>query len=130
LTIGALELAVDPLVSILFGRPFVAAVPVARVLLVGALFFSARRILAEGLKGAGYPAAGTVAEIVSLIVIFGALIPLIQVFGLVGAAAAVTISGAAGLGVLLWLASIQLRLVSTPPLTVAEQRATEQERAS
>ncbi|MDQ6897997.1 MAG: oligosaccharide flippase family protein [Candidatus Dormibacteraeota bacterium] len=102
LTVATLELVIGPLVPALFGERFAAAVPVARLLLVGTLFLSARRILAESLKGAGYPGAGTVAEMVSLALLLIVMLPLTDSFGLLGVAASVSVAGAGSLAVVLW----------------------------
>src|SRR5450631_215197 len=58
-----LEILLPSLVQLFFGEQFAGAVPISRVLLVGAVLLSARRILAEVMKGAGNPAAGSIAEL-------------------------------------------------------------------
>jgi O-antigen/teichoic acid export membrane protein len=50
------------LVPFFFGSQFSAAVTVTYIVLPGTVFLSARRVLSEGLKGRGYPLAGTVGE--------------------------------------------------------------------
>lgn len=65
LAVAAIELLLAWLIPVLFGPAFSQAVPLARVLLVGALVRSVRRVLSESLRGSGAPGAGTIAEVVS-----------------------------------------------------------------
>ena len=69
-----LELTVGVLIPWFFGPQFLASIGIARIALVGGLFLSARRILAETLRGAGYPLAGTLAEATLLAVLLPTLI--------------------------------------------------------
>jgi O-antigen/teichoic acid export membrane protein len=85
----ALEITMGSLVPILFGSQFVGSVQLARILLPGALFFALRRILAEGLKGAGHPAIGTAAEIaawIAMVPLAALLIPALALQGVALAA--------------------------------------------
>ena len=54
------------LVPLFFGGRFDSAVTVTYIVLPGTVFLSARRVLSEGLKGRGYPLAGTLGELLSL----------------------------------------------------------------
>ncbi len=45
----------------------------ARILLVGALFLSLRRVLTDGARGLGRPAIGTIAEVASWVVLLPAV---------------------------------------------------------
>ncbi len=81
------------LVPLLFGRSFDRAVPVAQILLAAALFQGLRRVAAEGLRGMGGEWAGTGAELVFAVVLFGSLVPLVDRYGASGAGAA-TLVGA------------------------------------
>jgi O-antigen/teichoic acid export membrane protein/O-antigen ligase len=104
LTLGAvtiLEIAVPTLVSVFFGAAFSEVVPIARILLVGALFVSARRVLADGVRGAGYPSLGSIAEATSWVVMLPAMLVLAPSLGSEGVALAVTLGWAASLGILL-----------------------------
>jgi O-antigen/teichoic acid export membrane protein len=80
------------LVPFFFGSQFDAAVTVTYIVLPGTVFLSARRVLSEGLKGRGYPLAGTVGELVSLAWIAVALAVLVPLWGINGAAFALTSS--------------------------------------
>jgi len=71
--VAVLEAAAGVLVPLFFGDEFSGAVPVTRILLLAALFLSARRVLTDGARGAGLPGAGTVAEAVSWLVLVPAL---------------------------------------------------------
>lgn len=100
-TVAILEVAVPSLVSLFFGAAFSEAVPIARILLIGALFAGARRVLADGVRGAGYPSLGTIAEAASWVIMLPAMIVLAPKFGPEGVALAVTLAWAASLIVLL-----------------------------
>jgi len=80
------------LVPFFFGGQFSAAVTVTYIVLPGTVFLSARRVLSEGLKGRGYPLAGTVGELVSLAWIAVALAIFVPLWGIYGAAVALTSS--------------------------------------
>jgi O-antigen/teichoic acid export membrane protein len=110
------------LVRFLFGQEFSEAVLIARILLAGMVFASARRVLSDGLKGRGYPAAGTLAEVAAglwLALALGAMVPL---WGAQGAAIALSSSYVVSLVALLILAARrgEARLAAVfggPPLT-------------
>jgi O-antigen/teichoic acid export membrane protein len=80
------------LVPFFFGSQFDAAVKVTYIVLPGTVFLSARRVLSEGLKGRGYPLAGTVGELFSLAWIAVALAVFVPLWGIYGAAVALTSS--------------------------------------
>lgn len=90
--VAVLELAVSFLVPLLFGSAFAPAIPIARILLVASLLAAARRILTEGMRGAGHPGAGTVAEVASWLSLAPLMLFLTPAWGLTGVAAAVTAS--------------------------------------
>ncbi len=121
LVVVGLELLMPTLIPLFFGSQFAAAVPVSRVLLVAAVLLSARRILSEVMKGAGNPAAGSIAELVS----FAALVPAFVVFTrslhLVGVGVALTASAAVSLTVLIFL---DLAAGRRPALALADLEAT------
>jgi O-antigen/teichoic acid export membrane protein/O-antigen ligase len=112
LTLGAvtvLEILVPSLISLFFGAAFSEAVPIARILLIGAFCISTRRVLADGVRGAGYPALGTIAEVASWIILVPAMVVLAPVFGPEGVALAVTVAWAASLIILLGATAYVLR---------------------
>jgi O-antigen/teichoic acid export membrane protein len=74
------------LVPFFFGSQFDQAVTVTYIVLPGTVFLSARRVLSEGLKGRGYPLAGTVGELVSLAWVAVALALFVPLWGIYGAA--------------------------------------------
>jgi O-antigen/teichoic acid export membrane protein len=79
-------------VPFFFGSQFSAAVTVTYIVLPGTVFLSARRVLSEGLKGRGYPLAGTVGELVSLAWVALALALFVPLWGIYGAAIALASS--------------------------------------
>jgi antigen flippase len=80
------------LVPLFFGSDFSDAVSVTYIVLPGMVFLSARRVLAEGLKGRGYPLTGTLGELLSLAWIAVALAVLVPLWDIHGAAIALSSS--------------------------------------
>ena len=103
LTVFVLELLVPFLLPVLFGSQFAGAIPLAQVLLIAAAFFSARRILAEVMKGAGNPAAGSIAELISFVALVPAFLLFTRSLHVIGVAVALTASGALSLALLVVL---------------------------
>lgn len=87
-------------VRLFFGPDFAAATTPARILLVGSLFFAARRILGDCARGAGFGASETVAELASWLCLVAGLAVLAPRFELNGVAAALAASAACSLVVL------------------------------
>lgn len=61
--VGVLWLAMPFLVRLFFGEEFMASVPLARILILGALMLSFRRIIVECARGMGRPEISTYAEL-------------------------------------------------------------------
>jgi O-antigen/teichoic acid export membrane protein len=80
------------LVPFFFGGDFADAVRVTYIVLPGMIFLSGRRVLSEGLKGRGYPLAGTLGELVSLAWVALALAVFVPLWGIYGAAVALSSS--------------------------------------
>jgi O-antigen/teichoic acid export membrane protein len=93
------------LVPFFFGGEFSDAVTVTYIVLPGTVFLSARRVLSEGLKGRGYPLTGTLGELLSLAWAAVALAVLVPLWGIHGAAVALSSSYVVSLLLLLGLAS-------------------------
>jgi O-antigen/teichoic acid export membrane protein len=98
-----LELAAGWLVPLFFGSDFEEAVPITRILLVSAFFYGCRRVLADAVSGAGRPGLGSIAELSSWVVLVPLLFVFTPLWGVEGVAAALAVSSAASLGVLLVL---------------------------
>jgi O-antigen/teichoic acid export membrane protein len=105
LVVAGLELVVPQLGRFFFGADFGGAVDLTRILLVGALFLAARRILTDGAQGLGRPGLGTVAELASWVFLLPALAIFTPLLGARGVALALTLSAALSFGVLLLLVS-------------------------
>ena len=91
LVVLALMAMMSILVPLFFGKAFFEAIPIARLLLLGAYFESLRRILVEGMRGMGKPEISTWAEL-SMYPLFAILAPIFMIhYGLIGLASAVII---------------------------------------
>jgi len=95
--VATLELLSGWLVPFFFGDAFRPAVNVTRLLLVAAFLASMRKLLADCAQGAGFPAFGSLAEIVSWTVLVPALALLTPRFGINGVAASIALAYAASL---------------------------------
>jgi enterobacterial common antigen flippase len=93
------------LVPFFFGPAFSDAVSVTYIVLPGMVFLSARRVLAEGLKGRGYPLTGTLGELLSLAWVAVALAVFVPIWGIYGAAIALSSSYVVSLLLLVVLAA-------------------------
>ncbi len=109
--IAALELAMPWLVPLFFGDAFEEAIPIARLLLISTFFVCARRVLTEASRGAGYEAAGSVAELVALVTLLAVTPILLPLAGVEGVAVALAVSAAVGFAFLVW------RVTRTTPAT-------------
>lgn len=94
---GILELASPTLVPFFFGSAFRRSVGVTQILLISSFIASIRRVLSDGMRGAGYPTLGTVGEVTGLLLLVPALIVLVPMWGITGAAIAMPIAAAGGL---------------------------------
>ena len=98
--VAALELLLPVILPWLFGSDFAPAVPSARILVFGGIALAARRILSDGVRGLGRPAAGTFAELASWAVLVPLLAVLTPLYGISGVAAAVVSSAFVGVAFL------------------------------
>jgi O-antigen/teichoic acid export membrane protein len=90
-----------------------------QILLVSALFLSARRVLTDTSRGIGQPGLGTLAEIVSWLSLVPGIALLAPSYGALGVAIAFTISAAISLAVLVLLVvsrrTVPTRMYVQPP---------------
>lgn len=91
------EALLPTLVPFFFGREFEDATPVAQLLLAAGLLQALRRVLSDGMRGAGHPTIGTVAELVAWLVFLPASAFLSASHGLEGLAVGVLMGSGAGL---------------------------------
>ena len=96
-----LLLAAGWIVPFFFGAEFRDAVRVTQILLPGAVFVAARRVLSDGLRGRGHPTAGTLAEVAAWLWLAPALAVAVPLWGASGVAGAVSTSYAFSFGTLL-----------------------------
>lgn len=99
-TVAVIWVLADWLVPLLFGAAFADAVGLTRILLVSALLLSARRILTDAARGAGYAGLGSVAEVVSWVVLVPSVVLLAASSGAAGVALALVLASAVSLAML------------------------------
>ena len=92
-----LELAAGWLIPAFFGDAFAPAVGIMQILLLSALFLSARRVLTDASRGVGLPILGTIAEVASWVALVICIPLLAPAFGASGVAAAFALSAAVSL---------------------------------
>jgi O-antigen/teichoic acid export membrane protein len=105
----ALEISAGWLVPFFFGSEFDDAVLIMRILLVGAFLWGVRRVLTDTTSGSGRPGFGSIAELASWVAIVPALALLMPVWGVEGVAAAMVVSSALSLLVLVLLVRFDRR---------------------
>jgi Na+-driven multidrug efflux pump len=112
-----LEASAGWLIEFAFGDDFEGATPIARILLIGAVFMSGKRVLSDGVRGAGHPTLGTIAELASWVALAIGLAILVPLDGVTGAAWAVTASFVVNFAllVILTLSSTGLRAPAPTP---------------
>jgi O-antigen/teichoic acid export membrane protein len=94
-----LEVSVRILIPFFFGEDFDRSVTIAQILLAGTVAVGARRVLADGARGAGFPGLGTIAEVAAWVALAPMLAVFVPRFGVEGVALALTTS---------WLVSLML----------------------
>jgi O-antigen/teichoic acid export membrane protein len=92
-----LEVVMARVVPMFFGTEFTQAIPLARILLIASFLVAIRRVLADGLRGAGRPGAGTIAEVFSWIILFGGLAVLTPIYGIDGVVTALALAAGGSL---------------------------------
>jgi O-antigen/teichoic acid export membrane protein len=112
-----LILSVGVLIPFFFGIEFSDAASVTRILLLASFFVGIRRVLTDGLRGRGFPGAGTLAEAVSWATLIPCLIVLTARAGLQGVATALTLSSASSFAFLLALAVFRFKREPAKVLT-------------
>ena len=115
LLVCILELLAPALLRAFFGPEFESAQSITRLLLAAALLLAIRRILGEVLKGAGNPAASSIAEGVSLVVVILTMPVLTRYLGLLGAGVALSSSAAISMIILIYVALRQRFIDVMPP---------------
>jgi O-antigen/teichoic acid export membrane protein len=101
--VGVLILIAGELVPFLFGEDFTEAVTLTRILLIGSIFAGARRVLTDSVSGSGRPGLGSLAELSSWLVLIPLLLLFAPLWGTEGVAAALTVTSAISLLVLIVL---------------------------
>jgi PST family polysaccharide transporter len=83
---GILAMAAQPLISLAFGSAFESAAGPLRVLLLATALLCVRRVLSDAVRGAGFEAAGSHAEMMSWVVLVPGFLIFAPPFGLYGVA--------------------------------------------
>lgn len=107
----ALALSAGAFVPFLYGSEFKDAIGPTRLLLLGAVLISARRILSDCLRGMGKAASGSLAELISWLVMLPSLALLAPKWQLDGVAFAVILSSIGGLVAILLVAIRYMRSI-------------------
>jgi O-antigen/teichoic acid export membrane protein len=105
-----LIVAAPRLIELFFGRAYLPATNICRVLLGAVVMLSTSRTLAAALKGAGQPLQAGLADGIGLVVTVVALAAFLPTFGLLGAALASVLAYAT---TLLWMIRAAGRVVGT-----------------
>jgi O-antigen/teichoic acid export membrane protein len=87
-TMGVVIIAAPQLLPLFFGDRYLPSVPLARILVVGAVFQGANVILGNGLRGLGLPGKTALSEGAGLVVTIVLLVSLLPAYGALGAACA------------------------------------------
>jgi O-antigen/teichoic acid export membrane protein len=95
-----LWLAAPSLTHFFFGSAFSRSAGICRILLVATALYCARRVLSDSARGAGYPAIGSIAEVVSVATVLPAFAIAIPIWGLDGVAYSLVASSTIALTVL------------------------------
>jgi len=97
-------IAMPFLVTLFFGKEFIASVPIAQILLVGTTFAGSRRIFVEAMRGHGYPQVSSLAEVSMYPWLLTGGVFLLLVYGVKGLAIGVSIGYAFSLAsaLLIW----------------------------
>lgn len=101
--VAVLIVVAGVLVPFLFGEDFEEAVTLTRILLIGSVFVGARRVLTDSVSGSGRPGLGSWAELSSWVVLVPLLVVFTPLWGAEGVAAALTVTSAVSLVVLVVL---------------------------
>jgi O-antigen/teichoic acid export membrane protein len=127
--VAILILAAGELVPLLFGSDFEEAVTLTRILLVGAVFTGARRVLTDSVSGSGRPGLGSAVELVSGVVLVPLVLILTPIWEAEGVATALTIASAVSFVVLVVLVrrsdESRVRDEKAEALILAEQASVE-----
>ncbi len=115
-----LGLLAEPIVRILLGADFAAAIPILRVLLVAVVPLATTHLLQQSLIGAGHPAEASWAEALALVITVPSLLVTLPRYGAIAAAWVSLAAYTASLAYLLviarrvWGGSPRTYLVPTP----------------
>lgn len=117
---GVLWPAAGFLVPFFFGQEFSGSVTLTRLLLVGSLFWATRRVLSDGTRGLHQPRLGSIAEVISWVVLAPALVTLMPAWGVEGVAVALVIASASSMAAMLVLTVSTSERVAPRAPTAAE----------
>lgn len=111
LLVAAVSSAVAPaLIELAFGREFAGSAPAAAVLILQMAVWSCAQVLENGLRGLGYPRAGTISNAVGLLVAMLAARPLVSGAGILGMALTMLLAQSAQLAAILVFATRRLKV--------------------
>jgi O-antigen/teichoic acid export membrane protein len=102
LAAGILSALTSTLIGIFFGSPFLAAVPIAQVLLLASILLSVNRVMSAGLRSFNRPFKAGAGDLLAACVTVVALGLLVPKIGLMGAAIASVLAYGANLAFNVW----------------------------
>jgi O-antigen/teichoic acid export membrane protein len=112
LVLGTLELLLPILIELFFGRDFLGAVPIGRILVVAGAALAMKRLLTSLAKGLGRPGYGSLGEIVNLVGFLGTLGAVALIGDLTAQTVALSVLAGASAGLLfLGIALLRVRLL-------------------
>ena len=108
-------LIAEPVIRILYGDDFTPATDAARLMMAGGVLLGTRRVLTEAARGVGLPGAGSLGEVVTLVVFATIAAVASGAHGLEGIAVGFSAGAAAGLATLVLLVHRGLRRFADHP---------------
>ncbi len=118
----AVGLAAIPLLALIFGDEYAAALPALQVLLLAAVSLSVGRLLAGDLKGRGHPGLVSAASALGLVIMVLGDLVILPLWGIIGAALMSLVAyTATAIGIALgyrWVAGASLRALVPRPSDV------------
>jgi len=92
-----------PLLRTIYGEAFTPAVPILRILVVGAMIGMLHRIIADGLRGMGQPFSSTISEVAGSFCSIVGMIIFVPKYGALGAAYSMVVGSMLSLSLVVFI---------------------------